>query len=167
MSSTSSYSPGRSEVDILAEEMKSLKLKRGRPAMSDVEKAKRDIQRLEEKPDLQKFKRPSERKKMKMEEPEMEEPEMEEVIIIKQRKPYTRKSQVYKPKESKDPYFRSKTPKKSEIIYYGKTRKNTPSPIEMLELTMEGKNKYGRKKITKGGRRTRKVRRNRTRRNRK
>ena len=162
MSSTSSYSPGRSEVDILAEEMQSLKLKRGRPAMSGVERAERDIERLKQKPYLQKFMRPSERKKMKM-----EEPEMEEVIIIKSRKPYTRKSQVYKPEESKDPYFRSKTPKKSQIIYYGKTRKNTPSPIEMLELTMEGKNKYGRKKITKGGRRTRKVRRNRTRRSRK
>lgn len=162
MSSTSSYSPGRSEVDILAEEMQSLKLKRGRPAMSGVERAERDIERLKQKPYLQKFMRPSDRKKMKM-----EEPEMEEVIIIKSRKPYTRKSKVYKPEESKDPYFRSKTPKKSQIIYYGKTRKNTPSPIEMLELTMEGKNKYGRKKITKGGRRTRKVRRNRTRRSRK
>ena len=162
MSSTSSYSPGRSEVDILAQEMQSLNLKRGRPAMSGVKRAERDIERLKQKPYLQKFMRPSERKKMKM-----EEPEMEEVIIIKSRKPYTRKSQVYKPEESKDPYFRSKTPKKSEIIYYGKTRKNTPSPIEMLELTMEGKNKFGRKKIAKGGRRTRKLRRNRTRRSRK
>ena len=67
MSSTSSYSPGKNEVDILAEEMQSLKLKRGRPAMSGVERAERDIERLKQKPYLQKFTRPSERKKMKME----------------------------------------------------------------------------------------------------
>ena len=64
MSSTSSYSSGKDEIDILAEEMKSLKLKRGRPPMSGVEKAKRDIQRLEGKPYLQKFMRPSQRRKI-------------------------------------------------------------------------------------------------------
>lgn len=155
MSSTSSYSSGKNEIELLEEEMKSLKLKRGRPAMSGVEKAKRDIQRLEEKPYLQKFMRPSQRRKI--EETQKEEEERE--IIKKPRKQYTKKSQVYQPEEIKDVYFRSKTPKKSQLIYYSKTKKNTPSPIEMNELK-EGKNKYGRKRTTKGGRRTRKIRKN-------
>jgi hypothetical protein len=161
MSSTSSYSSDKDEIDILAEEMKSLKLKRGRPPMSGVEKAKRDIQRLEGKPYLQKFMRPSQRRKIEDDQPQPQHDESEREIIKKPIKQYTRKSQVYKPEESKDVYFRSKTPKKSQLIYYSKSKKNTPSPVEMKELK-EGKNKFGRKKTATGGRRTRKIRKNKT-----